>query len=423
MSWASVPGPAGATRAPLPFATGTPSTGALSVEGDGPASPSSSHHGSGACSGSGAASGARDGADRLRSPVRPTPTDIDECLPTEVKHGQAFCQLIEAIPGKSLPKAGGCGATIVVTMTLEQLLADLEAAGVCTLDTGGHLAAAEARRLACAAGIIPAVLGGRSQPLDLGRRRRLHTEAQRLAMDLRDHGCTTVGCDRPPAMCHAHHDHPGPTAATPTSKTGRLLCGHHHPPHPRPPLRKLTDYPNGKSAFHRRNLGVSPQRHDPRLNLDHNDRSRWHCSKANRTRRGTPTATNKRTSTTSIENRSPADQTPPSGFDKLNRHESTQATTGHGCGLDYPLASLAARPPKTAQKTGAQLETDPVSTQIDRVDRHVAGRRRRVRMSPVLVELLPGRDAAEVEGDERDQGAGDVVGDVVPAEVGRREHA
>ena len=91
----------------------------------------------------------------LTSPVRHTTTDIDEILPTEVRRGQAFCQLIEAIPGKSLPKAGGCGATIVVTMTLDQLLADLDAAGVCTLDTGGHLTAAEARRLACPPGSSP----------------------------------------------------------------------------------------------------------------------------------------------------------------------------------------------------------------------------------------------------------------------------
>ena len=161
-------------------------------------------------------------------------------LPTDVRHGQAFCQLIEAIPGKSLPKAGGCGATIVVTMTLEQLLADLETAGVCTLDTGGHLTAAEARRLACAAGIIPAVLGGRSQPLDLGRRRRLHTEAQRLALGLRDHGCTTDGCEQPPARVprpprhpleprrtHRPHHRPTPLRAPP-------------PTHPRPPLRPRT---------------------------------------------------------------------------------------------------------------------------------------------------------------------------------------
>jgi hypothetical protein len=60
-------------------------------------------------------------------------------------------QLIEAIPADWLPTSGRCGATVVVTMTLEQLLADLDAAGVCTLDTGGHISAPEARRLACAA--------------------------------------------------------------------------------------------------------------------------------------------------------------------------------------------------------------------------------------------------------------------------------
>ena len=96
----------------------------------------------------------------LCSPVRSTPTDIDEPLPTEVRHGHAFCQLIEAVPATSLPKAGGCGATIVVTMRLDQLLADLHEAGVCDLDTGGQITAAQARRLACTAGIIPAVLGG-----------------------------------------------------------------------------------------------------------------------------------------------------------------------------------------------------------------------------------------------------------------------
>ena len=169
-----------------------------------------------------------------------------------MRHGLAFCQLIEAIPGKSLPKAGGCGATIVVTMTVEQLMAKLEEAGVCGLDTGGHITAAEARRLACSAGIIPAVLSGKSKPLDLGRRRRLHSESQRLAMSIRDKGCTAQGCERPPAMCHAHHDTPWSQGGNTDLKTGRLLCGHHH--------RRIHDphysherLPNGKVTFHRRN--------------------------------------------------------------------------------------------------------------------------------------------------------------------------
>ena len=185
------------------------------------------------------------------TPARSTGTDNDENLPTEVRHGIAFTQLIEAIPAKSLPQAGGCGATIVVTMTLDQLLADLEQAGVGELDTGGQITAAEARRLACTAGIIPAVLGGRSQVLDLGRRRRLHTGAQRLALGVRDHGCTTQGCDRPPAMCHAHHDTPWSQGGRTDLKSGRLLCGHHH--------RRIHDphythehLPNGQVTFHRR---------------------------------------------------------------------------------------------------------------------------------------------------------------------------
>ena len=93
-------------------------------------------------------------------------------------------------------------------MTVEQLFDDLEAAGVCTLDTGGHLSAAEARRLACRAGIVPMVLGGKGQVLDVGRKRRLHTEAMRIAMGVRDGGCTAEHCETPPGMCHAHHDIP-----------------------------------------------------------------------------------------------------------------------------------------------------------------------------------------------------------------------
>ena len=159
----------------------------------------------------------------LASPARNTNTSsatgIDTDPPTPVRHGLAFCQLLEAVPAKSLPQAGGCSATIVVTMTLEQLLADLNAAGVvATLDTGGEISAAEARRLACGANIIPVVLGGKSEVLDVGRQRRFHTKAQRIAMTLRDQGCTAVDCDRPPAMTHITTS-PGHTAAPQTCRT------------------------------------------------------------------------------------------------------------------------------------------------------------------------------------------------------------
>ena len=161
---------------------------------------------------------------------RPVGSGIDPDLPTPVRHGIALTQLIETYPAEKLPKTGGCSATVVVTMTLEQLLADLDHAGVCTLDTGGRITAAEARRLACTAGIIPVVLGGKSQVLDVGRKRRLHTETMRIAMGVRDGGCTAQGCETPPGLCHAHHDTPwsarrSDQRRTPVASSARTITG------------------------------------------------------------------------------------------------------------------------------------------------------------------------------------------------------
>ncbi|WP_442939970.1 DUF222 domain-containing protein [Nocardioides sp. B-3] len=120
-----------------------------------------------------------------------------------------------------------------------------------SLDTGGRISAGQARRLACEAGIIPAVLGGASEVLDLGRTRRFHTKAQRVAIAHRDGGCTAEGCDLPPAACHVHHDQPwsrgGPTDTT----TGRLLCHRHHRVI-HDDRYETTRLSNGKVSFHRR---------------------------------------------------------------------------------------------------------------------------------------------------------------------------
>ena len=82
--------------------------------------------------------------------------------------------------------------------------------------------------MACRAGIIPVVLGGGSVVLDVGRRRRFHSETQRIAMGVRDQGCTAYGCDAPPGMCHAHHDLPWSRGGGTSVEHGRLLCPRHH---------------------------------------------------------------------------------------------------------------------------------------------------------------------------------------------------
>ncbi len=162
----------------------------------------------------------------LTSPRRLSAAEQDRDLTvTPDRLGRGLLEYIERYPADALPHAGGVSATVVVMMTLDSLLGGLRAASI---DTGEQMSADEARRLACSAGIIPVVLGGASQVLDLGRRRRLHTESQRVALTLRDGGCTADGCDRPAAMCEAHHDRPWSRGGGTSLRNARLLCSRHH---------------------------------------------------------------------------------------------------------------------------------------------------------------------------------------------------
>ena len=173
---------------------------------------------------------------------------LGEKVARPLRLGQAFTEYIETRPDTGAPKAGGIAATVVVTMTMENLLGSDRAA---TLDTGEHISASEARRLACEAGIIPVVLGTKSQVLDLGRKTRFHTEPQRIALMLRDGGCAAEHCDWPPGMCHAHHPSPWSRGGDTSVKNGMLLCPRHHTL-AHDARYQLKTSPNGKVTFSRR---------------------------------------------------------------------------------------------------------------------------------------------------------------------------
>ena len=100
------------------------------------------------------------------------------------------------------PDSHGAPARLMVTTTLESLTTGLAD------DAVNELSVATIRRLACDAEIIPAVLGTRGEPLDVGRAKRLVTLAIWAALVIRDRHCAFPGCDRPPLMCHAHHIRP-----------------------------------------------------------------------------------------------------------------------------------------------------------------------------------------------------------------------
>jgi Domain of unknown function (DUF222) len=162
------------------------------------------------------------------------------------RSGLAFVELLEHLPTDRLnSKVAG---TVVVTIEQSHLDNLLAAAG---LDTGERLSAGEARRIACNAGILPAVLGGKSVPLDLGRTHRLFTENQQIALGLEHKTCIADGCERPFAWCEMHHLDPWALGGRTDLAKGAPLCGFHH--------RRIHDRcyihrrePNGSITFHRR---------------------------------------------------------------------------------------------------------------------------------------------------------------------------
>jgi hypothetical protein len=133
-------------------------------------------------------------------------------------------------------------------MSLESLMAGL---GAATLTTGQRISAGEARRLACHAGLVPAVLGTGSEVLDLGHTSRFFKGAGRRALDLRDGGCTTIGCGLPPSVCHAHHDIPWSQGGPTDLEHGRLLCPRHHRL-AHDTRYEMTHHPGRKVDFRRR---------------------------------------------------------------------------------------------------------------------------------------------------------------------------
>jgi hypothetical protein len=160
-------------------------------------------------------------------------------LPYPRRLGEAFCQLLECLDPGRLPVHGGDATTVVVTISLETLVSELGAADVLGAGTvpadphgdpcaGERITAGEARRLACNARILPVVLGGRSEILDLGRAQRLFSAAQRRALLLRDRTCRGVGCDVPGTWAEAHHWLPWLLGGPTDVGNAVLLCAHHH---------------------------------------------------------------------------------------------------------------------------------------------------------------------------------------------------
>ncbi len=160
--------------------------------------------------------------------TEPNPADLDPADPRSLGQltADAIVDLAKHGIGCSNVDAPRGATTVVVRMTLESLKTGL---GIATIDGGLEPISAEsARRMAADAGIIPIVLGGAGEVLDLGISRRLFSRAQRRAIVERDGGCAWPGCDRPPSYTEAHHIRWWSSGGRTDLRNAVLLCSRHH---------------------------------------------------------------------------------------------------------------------------------------------------------------------------------------------------
>jgi hypothetical protein len=189
--------------------------------------------------------------DRAGEPVRDEAVALRPGRNGSERLGHGFTELIEHLPSSADGIAGGFARnalTLLVHVDHQHLLDGLASA---RLDTGVHLSAGEARRLACNAGLLPIVLGGASQVLDLGRERRLHSIAQRRALSVAHDTCAAEGCERPFAWCDVHHPHAWSRGGTTDLDNAVPLCGFHHR-RAHDPRFDLTRLATGEVRYHRR---------------------------------------------------------------------------------------------------------------------------------------------------------------------------
>lgn len=158
-------------------------------------------------------------------------------LSWQERAGRALVDLLEHLPTDQLSSKNA--ATLVVTTELETLREGVRAASV---ECGIDISASEVRRLACAAGLVPAVLDGESLPLDIGRQQRHFTQVQRTALASIYDSCAAADCDRPYSWCELHHDQPWHRDGRTDLRNAIPLCGFHH---------RLIDNPSYRSTVRR----------------------------------------------------------------------------------------------------------------------------------------------------------------------------
>ncbi len=159
-----------------------------------------------------------------------------EYVTPAMRRADALLEMIHQHTQNALaPANGGDRPRIVITLSYEKLAKQATDADTCPdglgatiISTGEPVPASLVRQWLCDADLLPIVLGGESEILDVGRTQRLVTPPIRAALEQRDGGCVFPGCNTPPQTCHAHHIIPWWAGGVTALRNLVLLCPHHH---------------------------------------------------------------------------------------------------------------------------------------------------------------------------------------------------
>ncbi|MFF5793709.1 HNH endonuclease signature motif containing protein [Paeniglutamicibacter sp. NPDC012692] len=148
-------------------------------------------------------------------------------LTPPMRHLQTLLNIMRSAGGADSPgKTGLPRSTMVVYCQLTTLLGLAEDAGL--TQHGIPVSPGDLRRTLCEAEVIPMVLNGQSQILDLGRAERYFPDYMRQAILARDGGCIVPGCTVPPEHCEIHHLKPWSEGGLTRLEDGVPHCSSHH---------------------------------------------------------------------------------------------------------------------------------------------------------------------------------------------------
>jgi hypothetical protein len=165
----------------------------------------------------------------LSAPKPHPDTGARDGRPVGRRRGEALIEALRRSTAAAAHVPTSPKAVLMLTMGVDDLVGRVGAGTVLGSRAAGTLIGPDTvRKLACDAGIIPVVLGGHGEILDLGREQRLFSKGQVRALWLRDGHCTFPACDAPAAWCDAHHLVHWIDGGLTDLSNAALLCGRHH---------------------------------------------------------------------------------------------------------------------------------------------------------------------------------------------------